>query len=437
MDHGPLEGEILEPSSDEAGAGRDDVIRRAHADGVPMARLADWHGLTVNGVAQIVAATPAVPPSGPGGMHLEVRTASGRRLNPFDPDLPDLDMRRDPQAAVYYQASLSPATRRAYRRYIEVFLDFCALTTRREMPATLFTLEAFAIWLAQRPMTRGRNKGKTGMAPKSIELALSSVRAFHEAQGENLPSTRLARKAVEGHRRMRKADPDIHDGQGSPNVTLPTFVQLVEACDPATNAGLRDRAMLTLGLAIMARRHELVDLDRDSVRPAPRDPGWLEVYVRHTKSGEPRRPKVPPLTSLPAICPVRAITAWQARLDQLGIAGGPLFRAVDQHDNVQGTPGGKWAGRPSSDPHLDPATVESIVLRAAERAQVANAAELRPHGVLRATAATETYNAGADILAIARQGGWGDRSPVVFSYIRDVDEYRRNPMALLDREGGS
>lgn len=412
-------------------AERDEAIRRAAADGVAFDKLAAWHGLGVASVAQIVAAAPP-PRSG-----LVVRTGSGRVLNPFDPDLPDPDLARDPRAAEYHRDRLTESTRRAYRRYVEMWLDFCALTGRVELPANVFSLEAFSVWLAQRYMTRGKNKGKIGMAPASIALALSAVRAYHEIQGENLPSTRLARGVIDGHRERRSGDPDIHDDQGTPAVDLPTFAALVEACPADTNAGLRDRALLTLGLSVMARRHELVELDRASIVPAPRDPAWLEVRIAQTKTGRRRRgsargrsPKVPPWDD-PVLDPVRNWRAWDARLDELGIVGGPAFRAVDRHDTVQGAPGRTWAGRSVGDGRLDPATLESVVLRAALRAAVPEAEELRPHGVLRASGATLAYLAGADLVAIARQGGWHETSPVIFRYIRDVDEYKRNAMAML------
>lgn len=355
-------------------------------------------------------------------------------INPFDPDLPDPDTRRDARAAVYHRARLSESTRRKYRYFAELYLDFCATTGRVEVPGNAFTLEAFAVWLAQRPVRKGKNAGKTGLAPASILLALSAVRALHEAAGENPPVTRLARGIVEGHEEMRKEDPTIHDGQGSPAVDLPTFAELVAACPADTSAGLRDRALLTLGLQIMARRMELCILTVPNVTKF--GDGWIKVRIRRTKGGKPREPKVPPWDHLPELCAVRAVTAWIKRMGELGIPEGPLFRAVDSQDVVRGTPGGKWAGK-GTDPHgrIDPVTVELIIARAAYRASVPNADELKPHGVLRASGATMAYNAGADILAIARQGGWHERSPVIFRYIRDVDEVKRNPMLLIGRDG--
>ncbi len=86
--------------------------------------------------------------------------------------------------------------------------------------------------------------------------------------------------------------------------------------------------------------------------------------------------------------------------------------------------------------------VELAIARAAADAVALHGAELphdpgayKPHG-LRAGGATSSYEAGADILSIARQGGWGDRSPVIFRYIREIDLKMRNPMRLVGNRPG-
>lgn len=364
---------------------------------------------------------------------LELYRADGRLINPFDPDRPDPDLRRDPRAAAYHRSRLSDETRRAYKRYIDLYLDFCYQTGRDQDRASQYTLEAYIIWLCQRPITRGKNKGKVGLSPSALSVALSAVRTMYEILGGNIPASRLARGIIEGHEAQRETDPDIHDGEGSPAVDLPTFQELVEACPAHTNAGIRDRAMLTIGLTIMARRRELAGLSWPDIT---RDRGadWLKVHIRRAKGGKPRSPVVPRWDHLPILCPHRNWDTYVERMASLGITEGPTFRAVDQWDNVQGAKNGRWAGKtPPDGGRLDPATLESIILRAAIRASVPNAESLRPHGVLRASGATIAYNFGADVLAIARQGGWGERSPVVFRYIRDIDQYKRNPMLLVGK----
>jgi integrase len=406
---------------------RDDVIRADIARGVPHAQIADEWDLTVDVVDYIAQTMRGEQPLG----ELQ-QTRYEQLLERFNPDGVDPDERRDPRAAGYHRDRLAEGTRRPYRRYIGMYLDYCALTGRRELPGNRFTAEGFAVWLAERPVVKGKNAGRVGLSPSSINVALAAVGAFHRACGENPPDRTLAQVIIDGHRKRRVKD-RVPDGVGSPAVDLPTFGELVGACDPNTNAGLRDRAMLTLGLNIMARRSELCILDLDDLK-LQRGGQWLEVHVAHTKTGKPRDPKVPAWPQMPELCPIRAWTAWRDRLREAGVTEGPAFRAVDRWDNIQGA--GRWAGRTELGSRLDGSTLEHIVLRAALKAAIPNADELSPHGVLRRTGATQAYNAGADILAIARQGGWGERSPVVFRYIADIDQYKRNPMLLIGQDEG-
>ncbi len=420
--------------------GRDEIIRADLARGVPPQDLAEEWDLSAENIARIAAGAPALPPAvdrnPDAGTDLIVRTGGGRILNPFDDDLPDPDERRDPRAARYHRSRLAESTRYRYRRFANEYLDFCAMTGRKDVPGNRFTIEAFTIWLCEREIRSGKNKGKRGLAPLSIGVALAAVRALHIACGENPPDRELARGIVEGHTAERDQDPTIHDGVGSPAVDLPTFASMVAACPVDTNAGLRDRSMLTLGLNIMARRHELCELDVDDVT-VDRD-GWLEVRIRRTKGGWRKRGgsarvvRVPPWPDVPELDPVRWWKAHRLRLVELGVGEGPAFRGVDRWDNVQGA--GPWAGRPTLGNRLDGSSIEQLVARAAERAAVANAEDLSPHGVMRRTGATQAYAAGSDVLAICRQGGWHERSPVVFRYIDTADLKKRNPMLLLRAE---
>lgn len=362
------------------------------------------------------------------GADLELRV-NGKLINPFD--IPPEVSPRDPRAALYHRAAKTPSTRRKYRYFAGLFLDFCAATGRREVPCDQWTLEAFAINLAQREVKKGRNRGRAGLAPASIELALSSVRALHRVVGENLPDSEAARTIIAGHKTMReeerRANPGLwrRDGEGAPAVKLPDLGEMVLACNTNLAAGLRDRAVLSLGFATMARRHELVGLDIGDIK---RVKNGLEVYIHKTKTGKPRTPKLPPWDHLPELCAIRNVEAWIRCLRDHGITDGPLFRGIDRWDHIHGTD--TWAGRSGLNPRMDGATIELIVARAATAAALEDAGLYSPHS-LRSGGATAAYEAGADILAIARHGGWADNSPVVFRYIRNVDEWRRNPMSLV------
>jgi integrase len=356
-------------------------------------------------------------------------------------DIQDPDQRRASGAAKYHRERLAEATRRAYVRWIFQWLYFCSLFGRKELPATDVALEHFMVWLAQLDPKKGKNAGVmgVGLAPATMRQAIAGVRAFHVAARENFPDTTLARGIIEGHAEIRGRHPEVHDDQGVPPIKLPTLLELIRACPAGTNAGLRDRALLSVGFTIMARRSELSILDRDDLVDTGES---IRVQVKRTKTNrlKGRTAYLPAWSDYPECCPVRAVRAWRDRLDELGVTSGPYFRAVDKWDHVHGT--GTFAGPPASrGVRMAPETVELVIARAAlaalgEGIEIPNSAALRAHS-LRAGGATSAYEADADILAIARQGGWGDRSPVIFRYIREVDLDKRNPMRALGNQGAA
>lgn len=345
----------------------------------------------------------------------------------------DPDDRPDPGVEELDGFALSDNTKRAYRRWINMYLYYCGQMGRREVPAAARTLEGFMAWLAAIPPTRGRHAGSPfGMSPASLRQALAAVHALHDAAAAPWPSTALANKKIVGQANKR-SDNDIEDDRQAPPIKLPTLMQLIRACPAELNAGIRDRAMLSLGFAMMARRSELVALDLKHITEASR--GGLRVHVPRTKTDrrKGRVAFIPRFNAQPDMCPVRALEAWMDQRQQLGILDGPFFRAVDRWDHVLGGPE-PFAGA-SETMRMVGRDVEVVIARAAGRAltageRIANAHLLRPHS-LRAGGATSMYEAGADILSIARQGGWGDKSPVIFRYIREVDMELRNPMAKL------
>jgi site-specific recombinase XerD len=79
---------------------------------------------------------------------------------------------------------------------------------------------------------------------------------------------------------------------------------MVAACDVASKAGLRDRALLVLALAGAFRRSELVALD---VADVEQTPDGLLILLRRSETDQEARGKRKPLPygSNPATCPVR------------------------------------------------------------------------------------------------------------------------------------
>lgn len=354
--------------------------------------------------------------------------------------LPDPNTRRHPRAAEFARRRLSEETRRKYLHWIKIWLYFCAVQGRRELEANDLSLEAFMIYLTEVDPTRGKNKNRpgVGMSPSAMRQALYGVRSLHRAARSPWPDTGPALDIIEVHADDR-SNAGVHDDEGVPPIKLPTLLELIRACPtdgPHRLRGIRDRALLSTAFVTMGRRSELGTIDHETVQ-RDADDGSYRVWIPKTKTSKKGRVAFLPFwDDYPDCCPVRSLDAWLDASRELGIATGPLYRPVDQWDNVRGADGVPWAGQLSGDGRLDGQGIELAVARAAVDAVLLGAklphepGAYKPHG-LRAGGATSAYEAGADILAIARQGGWGDRSPVIFRYIREVDLKLRNPMRLV------
>jgi integrase len=164
--------------------------------------------------------------------------------------------------------------------------------------------------------------------------------------------------------------------------------------------GLRDRAVLSAGLAGGFRRSELVSLDVPDL--AFQVEGLVVTIFKSKTDQEGQGRKVAlPYGANPATCPVRTLRAW---LDAAGIIEGPVFRAVNK------------AGRVAID-RLSDRTVATIVKASALRAGL-DPATVSGHS-LRAGLATAAAKAGKSERAIMKATGHKTEK-MVRRYIRDA-----------------
>jgi hypothetical protein len=108
---------------------------------------------------------------------------------------------------------------------------------------------------------------------------------------------------------------------------------MIDASDPDTVIGSRDRVALVLGLALMGRRSQLVALELADLTETP---DGLKVLIRASKTDQDARGAiiaVPP-GQHPDTDPVRLVHAWRARLTQHGITEGRLLRSVTRHGRL-------------------------------------------------------------------------------------------------------
>lgn len=381
--------------------------------------------LVVAGAAEPPGSSFRFPPAVARRLESTLESLSGRGRAV----LPDPDDRRDPRAAEFARYARSQSTRDKYRWFLSLYLDWCSQVGRRDLDATPATLEAFAIYLASWTVRKGKNAGVVGMAPASIRLALAAIRTYHRVNGINPPDLGLADEMLKGHAN-RRAAAQIKDDQGAPGLRLPTLYQMAQACDLDTVAGVHDLALLSCGWATMGRRAELARIGKVHVTRDEDDLG-IKIFIGRSKTdqlGKGRTILVPYRPDLGIMCPATNILRWDGLLGDHGIGGGGFFRGIDKHGHINGLPG--YGGGAFSE-WMHPTTVERVVADVAARAAVKNWELYSAHS-LRRGGATDLYAAGVDILAIARQGGWGDRSPVIFRYIDDFEDWERNALTVAN-----
>ncbi|MFI2664861.1 tyrosine-type recombinase/integrase [Micromonospora carbonacea] len=306
----------------------------------------------------------------------------------------------------------TPATtRRAYRDEWTRFTRWCNAQQRTALPATAETLAEYAGHLAGRDL-----------APSSIGKALAAITKAHVTAGHGEPDRRGAREVLRGYRKRH-----VQTGgktKRAPALTLTALRAMVATLDPDTLTGVRDRAVIVLGFAMGARRSELAALDLADLEPHAEG---LQVTVRISKTDKEGRGRfvAVPYGSNLATCPVRAVEQWRTALAHHGRAEGPLFLRIDRHGRL----GHVATGRGDATGRITGETVAAIIRRAAVAAGLDAASAFSGHSLRRGFATAAYAAPDADLVRIARHGGWKEGSAALFGYLEEVDRWRKNPAA--------
>lgn len=302
---------------------------------------------------------------------------------------------------------MSENTRRAYGSDLRAWEAWCAERGIRPLPAAKDDLVSHIADLAA-----------AGVSESALNRRLAAILKVHRLLDQPVPDTARAREAIKAHRR-RQADAKVR-----PRAVMPLepadLAAMISTLDLQTVRGRRDRALVLVGFAIAARRSELAALDLGDIEET--DDG-LAVTVHRRKTGRVHTVGVP-YGQRTLTCPVRAWTDWTALASTRGHTAPeqPSFPRVGRGDVI----GASVAGRGSADGRMTGAGVAAVLKRLAHAAGL-DADAVGGHS-LRRGMATAAHRAGADHLAISRQGGWNDGSRQVFRYIEEAGIFDDNPL---------
>ncbi len=335
-----------------------------------------------------------------------------------------------PEAAAELIREAVPAnTALAYQSRWRSFESWCRAEGRVALPATAQTVAAYLTFLAV-----GRGRKAT-----TVDAHLTAIRAVHRGAGAPVPDGLTARKVVVAAQRREAA----RDGRHGPRKAVPVMAgdlpAIVAGCDARTAAGLRDRAVILLGFALLARRSELAALSVSDIEHVAGE--GLAVTIRASKTDQAARGVTRRVHYArdEAVCPVRAVLDWLAYLAGHGVIGGPLFTRVDRWGNLGAAAGGRYQGHGEPrDGRLRPQAVGDIV---AARCRTAGLAAPAPAGPgddqvqadavpgerrgysghsLRRGGATSMLTAGAQPLNVSRHGRWADGSRSFAGYVEEA-----------------
>ena len=323
---------------------------------------------------QVPLPVPAAPPALPAFAPQEIATA------------------RD-----YIDASRAASTRKAYAADWSCFSVWCHDRGTAALPAAPTLVAVYLSSLAAR-----------GLAPPSIARALAAIAHTHHRAGHVAPHRAeggmVIADLLAGIRRSRLSGPDRKDAADADVV-----MRLLWSIEGDTLAALRDRALIAFGMALAARRSELVALDVADLAWAPQG---LRVTIRRSKTDQEGGGAVVAVPEGRRLTPLAHLRAW---LEAANITEGPVFRPL-------------WKGNRVRDARLSDHAVARIVQARALAAGL-DPARYAGHS-LRAGFVTSAARAGADVWKI-QQVSRHKSMQVLSGYVRDArlfDDHAGEPV---------
>jgi site-specific recombinase XerD len=279
------------------------------------------------------------------------------------------------------EGAYAPATVRCCYTDVQAFINWCDANGHTALPASVETVCAF---LSEQAQDR---------TPSTIRRRLYAIRKVHQLL--NLPNPTFDEEINLTQRRIRRQKlTRPNQAAGMTREYLDRFL----AVQPDDPWGWRNKALLSLGYDILARRSELVALKTDDV--VFRADGTLRVLIRRSKADPFGRGRI-------AFTSKRTGNLLGAWLDWRGDGIEPLFCPIYRHKAI--------------DRSISTTTVKRVVKDAAQAVGLpADQRESFSGHSMRVGAAQDLLCAGHDTAAIMRAGGWKSL-PVLSRYLEAAE----------------
>ncbi len=307
-------------------------------------------------------------------------------------------------ARSFVDASRAASTRKAYAADWRRFFQWCHARNAPALPANPALVAVYLSVLSRR-----------GLAPPSVGRALAAIAHAHKRAGLVAPHRAetgvVVVEVLAGIRRSREDAPDKKAAADADVV-----MQLLWSITGDSLAALRDRALIAFGMALAARRSELVALD---VADLAWEPKGCRVAIRCSKTDQEGEGAVVAVPEGRRLTPLAHLRAW---LVAAGITEGAVFRPLWKGGGRQGS-SGFANGEPTRlhrrvrDVRLSDHAVARIVQARAAAAGL-DPAHYAGHS-LRAGFVTAAARAGADVWKI-QQVSRHKSMQVLSGYVRDA-----------------
>jgi len=258
--------------------------------------------------------------------------------NPLSTELATLDQATQNKIREAVTASKAANTLRAYKSDLRQIAAYLSETghTQLTQPEPDKPGRCQLIAPMSAPLVAGYlvERAAQGVAVSSLRRHVASLSKWHQlaAQGSGLDianpcDTALVRDTMQGLRKTYARTPDK-----APPLLENHLARMLDTLDMLTLRGNRDCALLLLGWCAALRRSELAALTWDQVQFVPGQGLVITVQGAKTdKAGEGQQVGVP-YQSTAALCPVRALRAWQ-EVSKPPQTGGPIFVQIGKNGN--------------------------------------------------------------------------------------------------------